>query len=153
MAPAGERGVEAPAAKPRHLRDAIRRPRWIVTILVIAVVVVVVVLAVVPVAQRTTFGSFGSSEYGSGPIHFDDSWPQSLCPAGAKAVMTFSSTGLNVTFSITAPNGTTIWSQHSAYANASFPVPTCGTYQLIAEGVGDGTYAIDGTLSYTAPIL
>ncbi len=153
MATVGERGLEAPPAKTRRLRDGILRTRWLVTIVVIAVVVVVAVLAVVPVAQRSTFGSFGATVSATGPIYFSDSWPQSLCPAGAKAVVAFSSTGLNVTFSITAPNGTTIWSQHSAYANASFSVPTCGTYQLIAEGVGDGTYAIDGTLSYSAPIL
>ncbi len=67
--------------------------------------------------------------------------------------MAFSSTGLNVTFSITAPNGTTIWSEHSPYANVSFVVPTCGTYRLNADGSGDGSYTIDGTLSYSAPIL
>jgi hypothetical protein len=152
MGTAGQQGVVVSPKRPRRLRDTILRPRWLVTIAVIALAAIVAALATVPVAQSYTFG-FGGGDFGNGPIHFGDSWAQSLCPAGAKALVAFSSTGLNVTFGINAPNGTTIWNEHSPYANASFVVPTCGMYQLDAGGSGDGSYAIRGTLSYSAPIL
>lgn len=152
MEPSGGRAAGIPPAKPRRVYDALRRPRWIVTIVVVAVVVVVTVLAIVPVS-RTAHFTFRSSYSGPEPVFFHDAWPQPLCPTGAKAAVAFSSAGLNVTFGITAPNGTTIWSQHSPDANASFVVPTCGTYLILAAGSGDGTYSVDGTLSYSSPVL
>ncbi len=73
MGTAGDWVLGTPPAKPRRLRDALLRPRWIVTTIVIAAVVVAVVLATVPVAQSSTF-NWGAGESGTGPIHFGDSY-------------------------------------------------------------------------------
>lgn len=152
MEPVGQPGLVAKPAKPRHLRDLLRRPGWIISLVVIALAVVVAVLATVPVAKTASF-HFGAVESGSAPVSFDDHWSQSLCPSGADVVVSFSSNGLSITFGITAPNGTSIWSQHAPYANASFVAGTCGTYQILATGSGDGSYSVDGALSYSSPIL
>jgi len=116
------------------------------------VVLVVSLLATVPVPHTSSF-SFRGGNFSLPPSYFDARYHQSFRPAGAKVVVAFSSTGLNVTFSILAPNDTWYWSQQSAFANASFVAPTCGTYLIFAVGFGDGSYSIDGTLSYCAPLL
>jgi len=156
MEPVGEPVVGARPAKPRHLRDAIRRPWWIITIVLIAVVMAVALLATVPVSHTTSF-SFRGGNSGLPPTYFYAHYSQSLCPAGAEVAVAFSSAGLNaalMNFSIIAPNYTWIWSQHSsAYANVTFVVSTCGTYLFLVNGWGDGSYAIAGTLHYSAPIL
>ena len=141
-----------PSAKPHRLREFILQPRWFFTILAIATVVGVTVLAIVPVQERVPF-AYGGAVYGSSAAAFSDLFSQPLCPAGATAAMAFSSSGLDVTFGITAPNGTSIWSEHSADVNISIVVPTCGSYQLTAAGSGDGNWAVHGAVSWSAPLL
>ena len=138
-------------AKPSHLPDATRRLGWIITIASIAVVVAVAVLSTVPVPHKASF-SFGGGNFGLPPSWFSTYYSQYLCPAGAEVAVAFSSAGLNVTFSIIAPNDTWSWTQHSAYANVSFAVSACGTYTIDVLGFGDGSYAIDGTLTYMSPL-
>lgn len=125
---------------------------WIIGSVIAVMVVAIVVLATVPVQETTSF-NWGASSGGSVSIYFNDSWPQRLCPAGAKASVSFSSHGLNVTFGIVDPNGTTLWSRDSPQTSTTFTVPSCGFYQFTAAGSGEGSYTIDGTLSYTAPLL
>ena len=157
MAASGDRIPGIPPAKPRRLRELVLEPRRLSLILVIALVATFTMFATVPVPQTIPFEYGGGSSAGGG-LTFSSSFPQSLCPSGAVAVVAISSWGLYVTYGIAAPNRTSIWSQHSPYANASFAVPTCGTYQLVAAGSGDAGYidvgfTIRGTLSYSAPLL
>lgn len=142
------------AVKPRRLRDAIRHPRWIVTFAVLAAVVVTLI-ATVPVPRATHFSleTTGCGGGRTGCLSFSYGWSQSLCPTGARVGIAFSSDVLASTFGVLAPNGTLIWSGHSAsYANASFVVPTCGTYQIFVSGF-PGTYTAEGTISYSSPLL
>jgi len=150
MPPEVEPAPGARPARPRRLRDALRRPRGTLTIAMIAVVVAVALLATVPISHTDRF-SFRGSNFGLPPGYFDAHYYQSLCPAGAQVAVAFSSAGLDVTFGIIAPNYTWVWSQHSAYANVSFDVPACGLYLFLANGTGYGSYAIDGTLTYLSP--
>lgn len=112
----------------------------------------VLALALIPVPKSYGF-AFGSGEYGSSPVHFEDNSTQSLCPAGAHTWVSLTSRGLNITWTIFAPNGTTIWSQHAANANVTFVLPACGSYYFYATGSGNGEYNIAGTVSYSAPFL
>lgn len=144
----GAGNLEAMAAAPR---TRARRVVWVIAIVSITVVVAVTLLATVPVPHTSSFSFSGGNPFP--PSYFDAHFPQTMCPGGAKAVVSFSSNGLDVTFGITAPNYVWVWSQHSAYANVSFVVPACGTYQILANGTGDGSYSVDGTLTYSAPLL
>jgi hypothetical protein len=136
--------------QPPRTRDTRKRDRWIIAIVATVVVALVIILATVPVPQTYSF-SFGS--YGSGYSFFDFSYSQPLCPAGAKASVSYSSSFPSVTVSIVTPNGSVIWSQKSPQGNTTFTVPTCGTYQFVMAGSGSGQASISGTLSYSAPIL
>lgn len=131
------------------------RRRWgfaILTAVVVGGVVLLVAPATIAVSQKYAI-DFGSSVIGSSQVHFNDNWPQWLCPSGAKVSVTFTSTGLGITFSIVAPNGTAIWSQHSAAVSVGFVVPSCGTFHFNAMGSGSGSYNVNGTVAYSAPHL
>jgi len=144
--------MDALPPEPPRTRDTRRRDRWIITIVATALIALLVILATVSVPQTSSF-DFRSGTAGTGPVFFNDRTAESLCPSGATASVSYSSSGLNLTISIVAPNGTAIWTEKSPDGSTTFAVPTCGTYQFVLTGSGDGTYSVDGTLSYSAPIL
>lgn len=149
--------VPTPPASPAPgAGGSTRRPRrWVIYAVVLVVVIVAVsvaLLATVPVKQSYTF-SWGDSSSGSGTVTFNDSFGQQLCPSGATASLTYSSDGISATFGVVAPNGTTIWSSSAPNGNTTFPVATCGEYTLTADGSGVGSWTMDGTVRYTAPLF
>jgi len=119
---------------------------------IVAAAAILIVLAVVPVPQ-TSSTHFGSTSSGTGPVIFSDGYSESLCPAGANASVSYTSYGLKLSFSLVDPNGATIWADNATNASTSFNVGACGTYQFDMNGSGDGSYTIDVTLRYSAPIL
>lgn len=134
----------------RDPRQAVRRILAVVIAGVVAVLATVVILATVPVPQTTTFTYDGGID---SAIPANDTKNVTLCPTGAKASVSYSSGGLNLTFTIVAPNAATLWSQRSPQGSTTFTVPACGTYHLTASGDGNGHYTVTGTLSYSAPLL
>jgi hypothetical protein len=149
---AGGSLMQALLSPPSKAGATERRNRWIVATAISAAVVVIILLATVPVRQQFKFG-FGEAASGAGPGNFRDNWAQSLCPTGARAAVSFTSSGLTMTFSIVAPNGTTIWSHAAPDGSTTFTIPACGTYQLVAAGSGSGSYTVTGTVMYSAPLL
>jgi hypothetical protein len=129
-----------------------RKMVWIAVVVVVAFAVAIAALTTIPVSQRYAF-SFGGGSTGSGVVYFSDSWPEQICPKGASATISYSSTGLRLEISVSAPNGTEIWSDNATEGSTNFTVPACGSYGLEVSGSGDGTYTVDGRLSFRAPIL
>lgn len=132
-----------------------RRRRWTVALIVAGLAVltaVLVALALIPVPHSYSF-DLGSSFGGNMPTNFANDLTDSLCPAGAHAALSLTSQGLNITWAIFSPNGSSLWGQHVANANVSFVLPACGWYFFYAAGVGIGAYHIHGTVSYSAPVL
>ena len=74
-----------------------------------------------------------------------------LCPPGTASASYTSSVPVSAT--VTAPNGTTIWSHQGGSGSVSFSVPSCGTYRVDFSGSGSGRLTMALTLNYLAPYI
>jgi hypothetical protein len=132
---------------PSPTRSGRRRRRpWIILAVVIGVIVVVLGLL-----ARVSFPHTSSSIYrsfGAGGLNFGASFPRD--PAGTASV-SYTSTFASTNVTLVAPNGTTLWSPHGPSGNASFTVPSCGTYGFGSTGTGTGTLTVVVVLRYSAP--
>jgi len=124
----------------------------VILAVVVAIVVSLATLAVVPLPRYGSF-DYGGGTSGTGPVGFQDTTTQEMCPAGASATVSYSSSGLALNFTLTAPNGTVIWSQTTPNGTTSFLLPACGFYLIDVAGSGSGEYSVEGSWSYRAPLL
>lgn len=145
--------MAASPPRPPPTRDPRRAIRGILAVVIAGAVVVaatLVILATVPVPQTATFTYSGGID---SAVPANVTKNVTLCPTGAKVSVSYSSGGLNLTFTIVATNSATLWSQHAPQGSTTFTLPACGTYHFITHGDGDGYFKVSGTLSYSAPLL
>jgi hypothetical protein len=142
--------TEAPLPPPpfRESRAALR----VVVVVVIVAAVALTFLVVVPVPQ-TASTSWGYGTSGTGLVHFDFEHPESLCPSGGTARVSFSSSGVTTSASIDAPNGTRLVSDNATGWIATFPVAVCGDYEFDVAGSGDGSLSFSVQMKFDAPLL
>lgn len=147
--------MTAPTPAPSRVFRSSKHREWAMAVSIGVAAVgsgVVLALAVVPIPQSYGF-ALGVSGSNGGEVYFEDDGTRMFGPAGAQASISFTNRGLNVSLTISAPNGTALWGPYTPNASVTFILPVCGWYHFDAAGSGEGTYDIGGTVSYTAPLL
>jgi len=143
---------ELPPQPPTY-RSRRLRGRYVLAIVIGSIgIVAFTALAIVPIHQSNQFG-FAFSTGGVPVTSFNNSDTQSLCPSGAHVGVSLWSQGLELTFRITAANGSLIWTSSAGNNSTTFSVASCGDFQFTAFGSGNGNYSVAGTIAFTAPIL